>query len=56
MERIQEQLERIIDDIEREDQLDKDEIIQSLNKIKEAIEDYNLRREEGNSLEWGDLD
>jgi len=56
MEYILEDLERLIDDIERDDNLDKDEIIQSLNKIKIEIEDYNLQREEGRSLEWGDLD
>ena len=56
MEYILEDLERIIDDIERDDNIDKDEIIQSLNKIKEEIEDYNLRKEEGSSLEWNDLD
>jgi len=56
MEYILEDLERVIDDIERDDNIDKDEIIQSLNRIKTEIEDYNLRKEEGNTLEWGDLD
>ena len=56
MERIQEQLERIIDEIESDSQMTKDEILSALNKLKIEIEDYNLNREEGNSLEWDDLD
>ena len=55
MEEIQNQLERLIDDIERDSQITKSEIILALYKLKEEIEDYNLRREEGD-LQWEDLD
>ena len=56
MEEIQNQVERLIDDVERDETMTKDEITSALYKLKEEIEDYNLRREEGNSLEWDDLD
>jgi len=56
MEQILEKLEVLIDDIERDSQLTRDEIIISLSKLKTEIEDYQLRREEGSSLEWDDLD
>ena len=56
MDTILEKLEMLIDDIERDENLTKDEINIVLNKLKEEIEDYNLRKEEDNSLEWGDLD
>jgi hypothetical protein len=56
MEQILEKLEILIDDIERDSQLTKDEIHKTLSKLKEEIEDYNLRREEGSSIEWEDLD
>ena len=56
MEYILEDLERIIDDIERDDNLDKDEIHIALTMLKAEIEDYNLQREEGSSLNWEDLD
>ena len=56
MEQILEKLEIIIDDIERDSQLTKDEIHDALVKLKSEIEDYKLRRDEGESLEWDDLD
>ena len=56
MENILEKLETLIDDVERDEELDKDEILQELNKLKNELEDYQLRHEEGSSLEWGDLD
>ena len=56
MEEIQEQLERIIDDIERDSQLTKDEIHDALLKLKTEIEDYQLRMDEGGGLQWEDLD
>ena len=56
MEQILEKLETLIDDIERDSQLTRDEIHDALVKIKTEIEDYQLRREEGSSLEWEDLD
>ena len=55
MEQILEKLETLIDDIERDSQLTRDEIHDTLIKLKTEIEDYNLRREEGD-LQWEDLD
>ena len=55
MEQILEKLETLIDDIERDENLTKDDIHNALSKLKEEIEDYNLGREEG-TLEWDDLD
>ena len=54
MDTILEKLETLIDDIERDSTLTKDEIHTALSKLKEEIEDYNLGREEG--LQWEDLD
>ena len=56
MEEIQSQLETLIDDVERDNTMTNEDIISSLYKLKEEIEDYNLRREEGSSIEWEDLD
>jgi len=47
MEEIQSQLERLIDDIERDETITNDDILLSLNKIKEEIEEYQIRKEEG---------
>ena len=54
MEQILEKLETLIDDIERDSQLTKDEIHDVLLKLKEEIEDYQLTKNEG--LQWEDLD
>ena len=56
MEQILEKLETLIDDIERDSQLTKDEIHDALLKLKEEIEDNQLRRDEGGDLQWEDLD
>ena len=56
MEQILEKLETIIEDIGGTEELDIDEVLQELNKLKDEIEDYHLRREEGNSIDWEDLD
>ena len=56
MEEIQSQLETLIDDVERDETMTNTDIVLALYKLKEEIEDYNLRQEEGNSLEWEDLD
>ena len=56
MEQILEKLETLIDDIERDSQLTKDEIHDSLLKLKEEIEDHQLSINEGDSFEWDDLD
>ena len=55
MEQILEKLEVLIDDIERDENLTKDDIHEALSKLKEEIEDYNLRKDEG-TLNWEDLD
>ena len=54
MEEIQNQLETLIDDVERDETMTRSDLISALYKIKEEIEDYNLGREEG--LQWEDLD
>ena len=54
MEQILENLETLIDDIERDSQMTKDEIHDALLKLKEEIEDYQLTKNEG--LQWEDLD
>ena len=56
MEEIQNQLERLIDDVERDENMTNTDLISELYKLKEQIEDYNLQREEGSSLNWEDLD
>ena len=56
MDEIQNQLETLIDDIERDETITNDDIISALYKLKEEIEDYNLGRDEGRTLEWEDLD
>tara|TARA_R110001583_G_scaffold75978_1_gene208557 strand:- start:200 stop:367 length:168 start_codon:yes stop_codon:yes gene_type:complete len=55
MEQILEKLETIIDDIERDPQLTRDDIHNALLKLKSEIEDYQIRRDEGD-LQWEDLD
>ena len=54
MEEIQNQLEILIDDIERDETMTNSDIVLALYRLKEEIEDYNLGREEG--LQWEDLD
>ena len=56
MEEIQNQIETLIDDIARDETMTNTDIVLALYKLKEEIEDYNLEREEGRSLEWEDLD
>ena len=56
MEEIQNQIETLIDDVERDETITKSDIVLALYKLKEEIEDYNLGREEGRTLEWDDLD
>jgi len=56
MEEIQSQLETLIDDVERDENITKTDIVLALYKLKEEIEDYNLGQDEGRSLEWEDLD
>ena len=54
MDTILEKLEVLMDDIERDESLTKEEIHIALNKLKEEIEEYQLRLDEG--LQWEDLD
>ena len=56
MEQILETLETLIDDIERDSQLTRDEIHDVLVKLKEEIEDHQLTINEGGDLQWEDLD
>ena len=56
MEQILEKLEVLIDDIERDENITKDEIYLALTMLKSEIEDYNIERGEGRTLEWEDLD
>ena len=56
MEQILEKLEILIDDIERDSQLTKDEIHDALLKLKSELEDHQLRIDEGGGLQWEDLD
>ena len=56
MEEIQNQLETLIDDVERDENMTNADIVLALYKLKEEIEDYNLGREERSSIEWEDLD
>ena len=55
MEEIQNQLERLIDDVERDENMTNAELIAALYKLKEEIEDYNLQKDE-RTLNWEDLD
>ena len=54
MEEIQNQLEVLIDDVERDETMTRSDLIAALYKLKEDIEDYNLGRDGG--LQWEDLD
>ena len=55
MENVLENIEELIDDIERDHAMTKTEIIESLYKIKEELEQNQLN-EDNHSVEWGDLD
>jgi len=54
MENIINNLETLIDDIERDSTLTNKEILDSLYEIKQQVEDYQL--EERSTIEWEDLD
>ena len=56
MDTILENIEELIDDIERDHALTKTEIVEALYNIKEEIEQYKLKDEESHSINWGDLD
>ena len=54
MEQLQEQLERIIDEIESDEKITNEDILSSLYRLKGEMEDYHLGLGES-SLEWDDL-
>ena len=54
MEQLQEQLERIIDEIESDEKITNEDILSSLYRLKNEMEDYNVGRGES-SLDWDDL-
>ena len=56
MDTIQELLEELIDDIERDNTITNAAILSTLYKLKTEIEDYNLSKEERNTIDWEDLD
>ena len=56
MDTILEKLEVLIDDIERDESLTKEDINKALNILKSEIEDYNLERGDERTLNWEDLD
>jgi len=55
MDTILEKLETLIDDIERDHEVTKDDIHKMLVEIKEEIQEYQLRKDE-DTLNWEDLD
>ena len=55
MEELLEKIETLIDDIERDSQLTKDEILESLTDIKNTTEHYLIDIERP-TIEWEDLD
>ena len=56
MDTILEKIEILIDDIERDSQLTKDEIHDALLKLKDEIEEHQLKLDEGRGLQWEDLE
>ena len=56
MDNFLENIEELIDDIERDHAITKTEILESLYKLKEEIEQHKLREEEDHSINWDDLD
>mgnify|MGYP000111906062 CR=1 FL=1 len=56
MEEIQEQVGRLIDDMERDENMSSADLLMALYKLKTDIEDYNFRHERDGGLQWEDLD
>ena len=56
MDNFLEDIEELIDDIERDHAITKTEILEALYKLKEEVEQHKLREEENHSLGWDDLD
>ena len=55
MDIILDDFERLIDDIERDDSLTKTEILETLYRLKEEIEQYKLE-ETNSTIDWEDLE
>ena len=56
MEEIQSQVERLIEDMEGDDNMSSADLLMALYKLKTDIEDYNFRYESEGGLQWEDLD
>jgi hypothetical protein len=56
MEEIQNQVERLIDDMERDENMSNEDLLMALYKLKTDIEDYNFQHERDGGLQWEDLD
>ena len=56
MEELQEQVERLIDEIENDSDITVVEISEALYKLKTEMEEYIIKQEEGGNLQWDDLD
>jgi|TARA_B110000967_G_C18425884_1_gene336131 hypothetical protein len=56
MEEIQNQVGRIIEDLERDENTSSTDILMALYKLKIDIEDYTFRHESEGGLQWEDLD
>ena len=56
MEEIQSQVERLIDDMERDENMSSADLLMALYKLKTDIEDYTFRHESDGGLQWEDLD
>ena len=56
MEEIQEQVGRLIDDMERDENMSNEDLLMALYKLKNDIEEHIIKQEEGGDLQWEDLD
>ena len=54
MEQLQEQLQIIIDDIESDEKITNEDILSSLYRLKNEMEEYTLGHGES-SIDWDDL-
>jgi len=56
MEEIQDQVGRLIEDMEGDDNMSNEDLLMALYKLKTDIEDYTFRHESEGGLQWEDLD
>jgi len=56
MEEIQNQVESLIDDMERDENMKSEDLLMALYKLKTDIEDYTFRHESEGGLQWEDLE